>query len=199
MGTIAMNYLAHLFLSGDSDEVLVGNLIGDFVKGRINGNYPAPIDAGIRLHRQIDSFTEAHPRAVSGRNRFSSERRRFAGIILDVCFDHFLIRHWPTYSKLHLSVFVDEVHRRIQPYGHILNGKLDFFLSRRNMGYLLETNRDLEGVEFVLSRISNRMKKGRVLLNAIGEIEANYDLLEDDFIAFFPDLIEYVQSVRSKP
>ncbi|NQU65766.1 MAG: DUF479 domain-containing protein [SAR324 cluster bacterium] len=194
-----MNYLAHLFLSGDSDELLVGNLIGDFVKGKIDGNYPMQICEGIRLHRQIDSYTGAHSRALLGRNRFGSERRRFAGIILDVCFDHFLIRHWHTYATIDLAHFIDAVHLRIQPYEHILNGKMDFFLSRKNMGYLLETNRDLDGVEFILSRISNRMRKGHCLLNAMDEIESNYDLLEKDFGAFFPDLIEYVAAVKLNP
>jgi acyl carrier protein phosphodiesterase len=191
-----MNYLAHLLLSGKSDELLVGNLIGDFVKGKIEGHYPGGIGEGIMLHRQIDSFTGTHPRAISGRNRFSPERRRLAGIILDVCFDHFLIRHWELYSSTKFLDFVDDVHRRLQPYKHILHGRLHFFLSRKNLGYLLETNRDLEGVAFILSRISIRLRKGGVLLDACDEIETIYDQLENDFNAFFPDLIAYVQEVR---
>jgi len=194
-----MNYLAHLLLSGESDELLVGNLIGDFVKGKINGNYPVGIGAGIMLHRRIDSYTGTHPRAVSARNRFSPERRRLAGIILDVCFDHFLIRHWHRYSNMSFPHFVDEVHRRIQPYKHILQGGLHFFHSRRNIGYLLETNQDLDGVAYILSRISNRLRKGDGLLDAIDEIETNYDQLENDFNAFFPDLVEYVRTVRPQP
>jgi len=194
-----MNYLAHLLLSGKSDELLVGNLIGDFVKGKIEGNYPSGIGEGIMLHRQIDSYTGTHPRAISGRNRFSPERRRLAGIILDVCFDHFLIRHWDTYSNVNFPDFVDDVHLRIQPYKHILHGRMHFFLFRKNLGYILESNRDLDGVAFILSRISIRVRKGDVLLDAIDEIETIYDQLENDFKAFFPDLVEYVQEVRPRP
>ncbi len=194
-----MNYLAHLLLSGESDELMVGNLIGDFVKGKINGNYPIRIGKGITLHRQIDSYTTSHPRAVSGRNRFSPERRRLAGIILDVCFDHFLIRHWNTYSDINFPQFVDEVHQRIQPYRHILKDGMLFFQSRKNIGYLLETNQDLDGVSYILSRISNRLRKGGALLNAIDEIETNYDQLENDFKSFFPDLVAYVKTVRPEP
>ena len=194
-----MNYLAHLFLSGESDELLVGNLIGDFVKGKIEGNYPPGISEGIMLHRQIDSYAGTHPSAVSGRNRFSSIRRRMAGIILDVCFDHFLIRHWKTYSNMSFPDFVDDVHQRIQPFKHILNGRMHFFLSRQNLGYLLETNRDLDGVAFILSRISIRLRRGDVLLDAIDEIESIYDQLENDFQSFFPDLVAYVHEVRPRP
>ncbi len=189
-----MNYLAHAFLSGNSDELLVGNLVGDFVKGRINGQFPGRIGEGIRLHRQIDSYCNDHPQALASRNRFSSDWRRFAGIILDICFDHFLIRHWRDYATISLSCYVDEIHLRLYPFKHILRGKLPFHASRENLGYLLETNRDLDGVMFTLSRISNRMKNRKVLMNAIDEIEATYGELEKDFSGFFPDLISYVQT-----
>ncbi|MFH2130943.1 MAG: ACP phosphodiesterase [bacterium] len=198
MGEIDMNYLAHLLLSGDSDEILVGNLIGDFIKGTISENFPGQIGAGIMLHRQIDSFTDAHPIMMRGRKRFSPERRRYAGIILDICFDHFLIHHWSHFANMGLPFFVDGVHRRIQPYNRILKGRLHFFLSRENIGYLLETNQDLDGVDFSLSRISKRMKNGTALIDAIDEIKLHYDLLEADFFAFFPELVNYVYSVQEQ-
>jgi acyl carrier protein phosphodiesterase len=191
-----MNYLAHAFLSGNSDERLVGNLIGDFVKGGIPEGFSRRIREGVMLHRQIDSYTNDHSGSTSARNRFSRERRRFAGIILDICFDHFLIRHWNRYIETSLSSFVDGVFQRIQPYQDIFRGRLPFSLSRENLGYLLETNQDLDGVVFTLSRISNRLRNGTSLLNALGEIEAMYDLLEADFINFFPDLIHYTCSLH---
>jgi len=191
-----MNYLAHAFLSGNSDELLVGNLIGDFVKGRISEGFSPGIREGVMLHRQIDSYTNDHSGATSARNRFSRERRRFAGIILDICFDHFLIQHWNRYTDTRLSSFVDGVFRRIQPYQDIFRGRLPFSLTRENLGYLLETNQDLDGVVFTLSRISNRLRNGNALLNALGEIKAMYDQLEADFINFFPDLIHYTCSLH---
>jgi len=198
VGEIDMNYLAHLLLSGDSDEILVGNLIGDFIKGNIGDEFPGQIGAGIMLHRQIDSFTDTHPIFMLGRQRFSPERRRYAGIILDICFDHFLIQHWSHFANMGLPFFVDGVHRRIQPYNRILKGRLHFFLSRENIGYLLETNQDLDGVDFSLSRISKRMKNGSALIDAIDEVRLHYDFLEADFFAFFPELVNYVYAVQQQ-
>lgn len=190
-----MNYLAHLFLSGSSDEMLVGNLIGDFVKGQVNGQFPGRIGEGIMLHRQIDSYSNDHPQALVSRNRFSRKWRRFAGIILDICYDHFLIRHWHQYTSMSLTHYIDEVHGRLQPFNHTIHGRLPFFPTRENLGYLLETNEDLDGVMFTLSRISNRMKNGTALVDAIDEIESIYSELEGDFSGFFPDLIAYVHSL----
>lgn len=191
-----MNYLAHLFLSGDSDDLLVGNLIGDFVKGRINGQFPGGIGDGIILHRQIDSYSNNHPRSLTARNRFSGKWRRFAGIILDICFDHFLIRHWEEYSRIGFYEFTDDVYHRLQPYGEFIGSWLPFLISRESLGYLLEANEDLEGVMFTLSRISSRMKNGRELVNAVEEIEETYEALDRDFSVFFPDLVAYVSSLH---
>lgn len=189
-----MNYLAHVFLSGSSDDLLVGNLIGDFVKGSVNGQFPGRIGEGIMLHRQIDSFSNDHERALVARNRFSGTWRRYAGIILDICFDHFLIRNWDLYSTVPLVDFIDSVYRRLIPYQPMLDSMLPFTVSRVNLGYLLEINENLEGVMFTLSRISNRMKSGKALTQAIDEIDSIYDVLEEDFFIFFQDLFDYVRS-----
>jgi len=191
-----MNYLAHLFLSGDSDDLLVGNLIADFVKGKVNGQFPGQIGEGIMLHRQIDSYSNEHPRALTARNRFSGKWRRFAGIILDICYDHFLIRHWKVYSQVTFQDFIDDVHQRLQRHEDLLQGWLPFRASRDNLGYLLETNEDLEGVMATLSRISGRIKNGKGMADAVLEIEASYDDLEADFSAFFPDLMVYVAALN---
>lgn len=191
-----MNHLAHAYLSGDSDELLVGNLIGDYVKGTLSGQYSGGIGEGIALHRRIDSFSNRHPAALAGRNRFSSDWRRFAGIILDICFDYFLIQHWKDYANVSLQRFVDDVYARVQPFQPLMGDRLPFPPTRENIGYLLETNADLDGVMFTLTRLSGRVRNGRGLVNAIAEVEAAYEALESDFNAFFPDLIAYVQSLH---
>lgn len=105
-----MNYLAHLYLAERSVEGLLGSLLGDFVKGPLDDKYPEAIRRGIVLHRSIDSFTDAHPLHLESRNRIGRARRRYAGIIVDVTYDHFLCRYWSDYSDETLESFVARVY-----------------------------------------------------------------------------------------
>ena len=89
-----MNYLAHLYLAGESDDSRLGNILGDFVKGNAAGRYPPAILRGIMMHRKVDRFADHHPQSRSARQLISPARRRFAGVIVDICYDHFLSVHW---------------------------------------------------------------------------------------------------------
>ncbi len=106
-----MNYLAHLHLGGQRPEELLGSLYGDFVKGRLQGEYSPQIEAAIQLHRSIDVFTDAHPLVDRSLSRFSQTRRRYAGIVLDVFFDHCLARDWAQYGEGPLDRFTSGFYR----------------------------------------------------------------------------------------
>ncbi|MBU3914785.1 DUF479 domain-containing protein, partial [bacterium] len=136
-----MNYLAHLYLSGDSEEQLVGNLLGDFVKGFITDQFSENVRKGLILHRRIDSFTNSHSLTQANRNLFSPERRKFAGIITDVCYDHFLIKNWMDYSEIELHEFISKVHQILLNHSHFFKGKLKFLLFRKTLEHLLEINK----------------------------------------------------------
>ncbi len=105
-----MNYLAHLYLAEQSREGLLGSLLGDFVKGRLDDRFPETVRRGIALHRAIDSFTDAHPVHLESRNRIGRQRRRYAGNIVDVSYDHFLCRSWTEYSNENLASFTARVY-----------------------------------------------------------------------------------------
>jgi len=98
-----MNFLAHLYLADPQPLGLLGSLMGDFVKGPLGGRYPEPITRGIMLHRRIDTFTDAHAVVRASRTRISPGRRRFAGIMIDVFYDHFLARDWARYCPEQLK------------------------------------------------------------------------------------------------
>lgn len=85
-----MNYLAHAYLSFGEPEILVGNMISDFVKGKIKFNYPQGIQNGIALHRAIDEFTDAHPATKKAASFFRPAYRLYSGAFVDVVYDHFL-------------------------------------------------------------------------------------------------------------
>ena len=93
-----MNYLAHALLAGPHPEMVLGGLMGDFVKGRIGDDWPEPLRGGLLLHRRIDRYTDEHRVVAASRARFPPPRRRFAGIVVDVCFDHFLARDFERWS-----------------------------------------------------------------------------------------------------
>lgn len=105
-----MNYLAHLHLGGPQPAQLLGSLYGDFVKGRLQGQWPDEIERAIQLHRRIDAFTDSHPLVHAAKRRFPLERRRFAGVLLDVFFDHCLARDWNDYADEPLPQFVERVY-----------------------------------------------------------------------------------------
>src|SRR5512136_990596 len=92
-----MNFLAHLYLAGDDKGLIVGNLLGDFVKGRLKGIYPAAIERGIALHRRIDSFSGLNPRFLQSKKRIDASFGHYRGVMVDLFYDHFLAKHWGDY------------------------------------------------------------------------------------------------------
>ena len=192
-----MNFLAHLFLDSSSDDDLLGSLLGDFVKGGTEGRFRAAVSDAIHLHRKIDSFADAHMITRKSRNRISPLRRRFAGIIVDVCYDHFLSRHWRHFSTTDLKPFVDRVYAVLIKNHSLLPERLrrilPFMISQNLLGSYIH----LEKVGDALDRIAGRLSRGGQFMRAITEIEANYEALEIDFLAFFPDLTVFVETRKA--
>jgi acyl carrier protein phosphodiesterase len=189
-----MNYLAHLYLADTSDEFLIGSFLGDFVKGSISDRYSQGIITGIKFHRKIDSYADRHKKTVASRNLFSREKRRFAGIILDICYDHFLSKHWSEYSDTALPEFIARVYDLLQKYQDIFPPRLKSVLPRLISQNWLGTYLTLEGVEITLNRISKRISIKNSLEGSVSEIESNYAELETNFLAFFPDLVAFAKS-----
>lgn len=189
-----MNYLAHGYLADTSEEFLVGSFMGDFVKGQIGDQYSPEIMRGIMFHRKIDIFADTHEITTSSRNLFSQKTRRFAGIILDICYDHFLSKNWADYSDKTLSRFIAHVYDLLHKYREILPQRLKSVLPRMVRQNWLGSYLTLEGVEITLNRISKRISRENSLDEAMVEIRSQYNTLEKNFLAFFPDLVAYAQS-----
>jgi acyl carrier protein phosphodiesterase len=186
-----VNYLSHLLLAGGSEDALLGSLLGDFVKGGTEGRFTAPISDAILLHRKIDSFSDAHEITRRSRDRVSPLRRRFAGIIIDVCYDHFLSRHWRRFSVIDLQSFAERVYAVLRNNRNLLPERLSRILPRMIAENWLGGYIHLERVGDALDRIAGRLTRGARFMQAVNEIEANYKALERDFLAFFPDLIAF--------
>jgi acyl carrier protein phosphodiesterase len=188
-----MNYLAHAYLAESSDEFLIGSFIGDFVKGSVGDHYSSEITNGILFHRQVDTFTDSHKLTRASRRLFSRQRRRFAGIILDICYDHFLSKHWSTFADAELSGFIERIYSVLKRHRSILPSKLQTVLPRMLQQNWLACYRTLDGVDITLNRIAKRISRENVLSGSIDEVKDNYQRLEDNFLAFFPDLLEFAQ------
>ena len=105
-----MNYLAHAYLSFNDPEILVGNMISDFVKGKKKFDYPPGIQAGITLHRMIDTFTDEHPATKEAKEYFRSHYRLYSGAFIDVVYDHFLATDLTEFSDPSLLGFSEQVY-----------------------------------------------------------------------------------------
>ena len=103
-----MNFLAHLFLAGNDEGLIIGNFIADSIRGKETNNYPESIRRGIVLHRQIDHFTDTHPVVKRTVQRLRKSSEKYAPVVSDVIYDHFLAANWNQYSSIPLKQFANQ-------------------------------------------------------------------------------------------
>ncbi|SCW93557.1 Acyl carrier protein phosphodiesterase [Pseudomonas sp. NFACC15-1] len=188
-----MNYLAHLHLGGPGREQLLGSLYGDFVKGPLQGQYDPQIEAAIALHRRIDMYTDRHPLVDIALSRFSTVRRRYAGIVLDVFFDHCLARDWALYGEGPLVDFTSRVYQilRTEPQ---LPGRLAQIAPYMAADDWLGSYREFDVLGQVLRGISRRLSRPEELAGAMAELIELYEPLSEDFGLFYPQLQDFAQN-----
>ncbi|WP_439181822.1 ACP phosphodiesterase [Carboxylicivirga taeanensis] len=194
-----MNFLAHLYLSGDEPHVQIGNFIGDHVKGRDYEKYPPLIKKGILLHRQIDYFTDTHPVVKKSSQRLSERYGRYAGIITDVFYDHFLGVNWSQYSTLPLGKYVTSVHRVLLRNYFTLPGAVKRFLpfmvkSRRLEGYATK-----EGIRRSLQIMANYSSLPEETDWAMQQMDKHYLAFNDEFKVFFEDVRQMAANELALP
>lgn len=188
-----MNYLAHLHLGGSQPGELLGSLYGDFVKGPLQGRWPADIEAGIRLHRQIDVFTDSHPVVLQAKQRFPKERRRYAGILVDLFFDHCLAANWTDYADVPLDDFTTRVYRILHEEAE-LPGTLALIAPRMAAQDWLGSYREFAVMEQVVAGMSRRLSRPEGLVGGVTELERLYVPLQQDFEEFYPQLQAFAKS-----
>lgn len=192
-----MNYLAHLHLGGQRPGQLLGSLYGDFVKGRLQGQFAPEVEAAIQLHRRIDTYTDSHPLVSAALSRFSLTRRRYAGIVIDVFFDHCLARDWAQYADRPLQQFTADVYRVLAAEPQ-LPGRLAQIAPYMAADDWLGSYRDFEVLEQVLRGIARRLSRPEELTAAMIELERLYQPLSEDFRAFYPQLQSFAAE-RTQP
>ncbi|MFA5328387.1 MAG: ACP phosphodiesterase [Prolixibacteraceae bacterium] len=189
-----MNYLAHIYLSGDSDEIKIGNFIGDFVKGNKYLDYPEQVAFGIRLHRSIDTFTDRHPRVKECINLLKPAYGRYAGIVTDVFFDHFLAKNWNEYSAITLRQFAKHAHAVFLSNFMLLPFRVKQFLPFLIQHKRLESYANSENLLQVLEIMARRTSLPENSQMAMQILHQEYEIFEGNFHSFFAEMIEYVET-----
>ncbi len=180
-----MNYLAHLYLADPDDAHRLGNMAGDWIKGNLERQtLPERVLDGARRHRSVDSYSDRHPLMATARLRLPERRRRVAGIVLDVLWDHFLVRHWSTYSDRPLGAFLDDCYRSLERMEPYWPERARRALPRIIGEDWLSAYGDLDAVGFSLDRIARRFSRDPGLAGSIRDVRRQYDALEQDFLAF---------------
>jgi acyl carrier protein phosphodiesterase len=192
-----MNYLAHIYLASHSDDAMLGALLGDFVKPHGGHRFSAETEAEIVTHRKVDSFTDSHPIVLDAKALFAGPRRRYAGILLDVFYDHLLASNWARYADVPLDAFIARFYAALARRADTLPPNL-----ARAAPYMIEQDwlgsyQRYEGVEIAIRRISTRLSKnGDLLRDGLEDLQAHYAALAAGFHVFFPELIAFVAARR---
>lgn len=187
-----MNYLAHLFLSGDDEEIILGNFIGDYVKGHNFKKYSENVKKGIILHRNIDMFTDKNPVFRASKSRFKGIYGKYSGIMADIIYDHYLAMNWGLYTVKSLDDFVNQIHEILKKAYGILPPVVKSFIPSFINNDWLNAYKTIEGIEIVLDKMSKRTSLPDETKTAIRIFRDEYEYIEEEFLAFFPALMKFV-------
>lgn len=195
-----MNFLAHALLAGPDHALRVGGLMGDFIKGPLPGTLPLPIAAGVVLHRRIDGFADSHPAFRRSCARVGPLRRRFAGVMTDMFYDHFLARHWAHFSDEPLDAFAAASYGLLSEHGHLLSDSHREMAAAMCKHDWLTSYRSAETIGYALDRMSLRLRRQpNALPGALEELHGAYAQFESDFFEFFPDAQIFAAAFRPLP
>ena len=188
-----MNFLAHTYLSGNNEEILIGNFIGDYIKGKSYIKYPELIKKGILMHRDIDTFTDYHAITKRSRMRIIEKYHKYSGIIIDIFYDHFLARNFEEYSNISLEDFVNYTYVFLKRNYKILPAAIKYWLPTFLENNWMMTYTTIEGIERVLDRMSAHTSLPNHSAYAVEVLSGEYDDFATDFKEFFPLIIQFLE------
>lgn len=192
-----MNYLAHAFLSGDNPELLLGNFIADSVKGKQAALYAPQVAKGIQLHRLIDIYTDNHAIVEETKARLRPKYKKYAPVIADMYYDHFLASRFEVYSPEEpLAKYTRRVYNIVDAAYNSLPERMQYIFRHMKAHNWLMSYAQLEGIGKALTGLSQRAAFNSGMETAVLELQANYTLYAAEFEAFFPELMAYVAAVK---
>ncbi len=188
-----MNFLAHLYLSGDNNNLIIGNFIADMVKGsKING-YSEEVTQGIILHRQIDTFTDNHKIVKQSKERLRDKYRLYSGVIVDMYYDHFLAKNWSSYSNYSLPDYANKAYALLMEHNDILPARARYILPFMTENNWLVNYANTDSMANYFGGMSRRTPFDSGMENAVDDLLEYYELFESEFFEFFPLLMRFVE------
>ncbi len=193
-----MNFLAHLYLSGKEEEIIIGNFIGDFVKGSDFDHLNDGVTQGIILHRAIDEFTDSHKIVQLSKERLRPKYRHYAGVIVDIYYDHFLALLWQEYHDKDLRVYVNYCYELLEKNIHRLPAKTQKMLPFMISHDWLYNYQYFEGIQKVMHGMAHRTKFNSLMEQSVVELKQYHKQFEEEFRLFFPDLQRFSKEFIQK-
>ena len=188
-----MNFLAHLYLSGSDNEILMGNFIADSVKGKkAILQFPEKVQKGIIIHRDIDFFMDTHPLVKDGMSRLREKYPKFSGVIMDIFYDHFLAKNWSNYSSSLLVDYTNDVYSTVDNHKDLLVGKSKMMFPYMKRDNWLLSYESINGIESILKRMTNRINNIVHLHESVNELQLFYNEYDNEFELFFKDIMDFV-------
>lgn len=187
-----MNFLAHIYLSGDSRELLIGNFIGDYVKGKDYEKYPPGVQEGILLHRKIDLFTDTHIITRNARNLVREQYGLYSGIVVDIFYDHFLSANWDVYCDMPLRTYVRDRYRILDSGFSIFPAGVKAWFPYFIKSNWLEAYTTFHGLIMVFKRMSYRTSLPDYSEYAVAKLQEHYEVMKEYFRVFFDEIRDYV-------
>ena len=192
-----MNYLAHCCLVPPNAQTLAGSIFGDVIHGKSLAHLPPQMALAVRLHRKVDVWTDAHPENVAARALFRPPLRRFAGIIIDMSYDHFLAQHFEQIEQKALPAFAAEIYSALKQYEPLVDAKGQRQIRYIYQNDLLNQYREWSGVSRALRGIASRLSRPTALAGDHQEIIQHLPQLHAHFVSFYPQLKQFAQEVWS--
>lgn len=186
-----MNLVAHQYLSFKNPDLQIGNLLGELVKGNDYLQYDAEISKGILLHRAIDSFTDSHEIVKNSSAKFHSTQHKYSPIIIDLMYDYFLIKHWNQFHDIPFNQFKTDCYQLFQNHLPTVPKTAQQMINHLIKHDWFSNYTTLEGIQQTLANISKRTSFQNNLTDAINEMKRFENEIEQDFLKFFPELIDY--------
>ena len=188
-----MNFLAHTYLSGCNEEIIVGNFMGDYVKGKNYLLFPELVKKGILIHRDIDTFTDKHPITRHSKQRIAERYHKYAGIIIDIFYDHFLASLWDDFSTLSLNEFVNRTYDLLKRNYKVLPPAIKMWFPTFLENNWMMAYTTVDGIELVLDRMAANTSLPNHAAYAVEVLSNQYARFRDDFLEFFPQIIEFLE------
>jgi acyl carrier protein phosphodiesterase len=193
-----MNHLLHFLLARDDEELRLGSLLGDMVKGRVerfaHPGVTPQLRTGIQLHRTIDSFSDQHPAVHRSKQRLAPRYGRLSGVLVDVFYDHVLARSWTAHHTAPLPAFTQDVYRTLQANLSRLPEAIHPLVGAMTRHDWLLSYASLDGIDRALRGMAHRMPIARGIAPAALDLEQHYDHFADDFATFFPELLAHTEA-----